>query len=250
MINKLEMIQFKEWANRGLQFSEELWESNQNQLQKINDKASYFSVVLAISLQWTKHALPEDDFVNRASLFFDDKDSLDNKFYKKYCHRFGEDSLRLSMSGLKEFRNEVKKIIPDFLNCTPKDIKRFQDKALERLRSMKRQAKATGVGRWLFLGSFKIILGSEKRFWNDPTIVSIILPSGIEVVRGVRKAIKSNISLFQGFRPEYLSEEEGSLEGLTTDSIIHSYFKTIADATNSKAIHINSAFYLYGGGYN
>lgn len=250
MLNQLEKVQYKEWADSGQAFSEDLWAANSKHLIRMGKSASYFSIVLAISLIWTKHAKDKDIFIERASLFFEDKDKLDDKFFDVQSHRFGPEGLKTSVIGLKEFKKEIDKIIPDFRQCNPKELKLFQEKALRKLELLKNKGLAKGVGPWLFLGPYKIILGIEKRLWNDSTIDTIVLPSGIEVIRGIRKAIKSGCSLFKDFKKEYLFNEEGTLlDGYAIDNIIQTYFLKVAEATQSKAIHINSAFYLYGGNY-
>jgi hypothetical protein len=246
----LEQVQYKEWAKNGLSFSEDLFNTNNEHLVENIESASYHSIVLAISLMWTKHAKESKEFVKYAALYFENKFELTSAFLKNHAARFGIDGLEKSMIGLREFKAETKKITPDFRSCSPSELNLYQTKALNRLENYKKKGFANGVGPWLFLGPFKIILGLEKRMWNDATIDVIVMPSGVEVIKGIEKAIKGGYSAFKDFKSEYLNKEERTLlDGVAVDKIIQTYFSKVADTTKTRAIHINSAFYLYGGNY-
>lgn len=247
LINQLQQIQCQKWAKEGQAFSEELYDSNIEIYDRLKDRYTYFAIANGIALTWTKHALYDANFVEIVASFFDGKRSLVAKDVDPYKHRFGLDSLYLAILGLKEFVVEIKSEIPDFSTCTAKEMKKFQDRSFNRLCILKKDNRANGVGPWLFLGPMKIILGLEKRLWKNTEIDAIILPSGIEVNRGVKKIIKMGYPVTKTFDENFLVNEEKTLEeGYTIDTLIQNLLSEIAKIGKTRIIHINSAFYLYG----
>jgi hypothetical protein len=246
-VESLEILQCKELAKQGIDFSEDLRSDNLKVFQRYLDHCEYFSIALAIALTWTKHAKYETGFFDFAVNYFDSDDSLDSNEVRKYAFRFGELSLATAMKGLKTFENHIEDIIPDFQNCDAKDLKKLQDKSLQKLHNLGEARKVSGVGPWLFLGPMKIILGTEKRLWGDPNIDSIILPTGLEVNRGIRKLANQDSPLAKGFDLNWIVNEEGTLlEGFSNDTLVQNVLKNIAETANTRVLHINSAFYLYG----
>lgn len=236
-----------EFAERGRNFSEELLQGNLEIIDRYQDSHSYFSIVLAIALTWTKHAKYDFCFFDYAVPFFESENDINLEIVCHFDWRFGEEALVNAMNGLRVFKNEIRNITPDFTNCDSKAIIKCQDRSLHVLESLKNTGRITGVGPWLFLGPFKIIIGSERRFWDDPNIDSVLLPSGIEVNRGIMKLINDGSVLVKDFDPKWIVNEEKSLlEGIGNDRIVQNALQKIADTANTRVLHINSAFYLYG----
>jgi hypothetical protein len=249
MREKLIDLKCKELAQKGLQFSEELYDGNIEMYDRLFPVYDYFSIALSIALTWTKHAQYEFEFIKYACSFFKKETDLDYRVLAKYHYRFGDGGLADAMTGLLEYRDAIKNIIPDFASCDSKAFKKFQDRSLNILLNLKEMGKAYGVGPWLFLGPIKIIVGMEKRLWRDPGIDAIILPSGIEVQRGITKLIDSGFALAQSFDSHHLENEEKSLlEGFSIDTIIQNFLSQIAKRSDTRVLHINSAFYLLGSG--
>jgi len=112
---------------------------------------------------------------------------------------------------------------------------------------IKNTGKARGIGAWLFLGPFKIILAQETRLWNNQEIDSIILPSGFEVCRGIRKIVRAGYPVCKGFDEYCIKNEEKTLsDEYASDLLIQDLLTKVAVIGNTRTIHINSAFYLYG----
>jgi hypothetical protein len=242
-------LKCRELALKGIKFSEELYNNNIDMYDQLNPTYDYFSIALSIALTWTRHAQYKFEFVKYACSFFIKEVELDNNILKKYHYRFGDEGLAQAMTGLLEYRDAILKIIPDFTSCDSKALKKFQDRSLNILSNLKNSRKAYGVGPWLFLGPMKIIVGMEKRLWNDPGIDAIILPSGIEVQRGITKLIDSGFGLAQSFDRHHLENEEKSLlEGFSIDTLIQNFLAQIAKRADTRVLHINSAFYLLGAG--
>jgi hypothetical protein len=240
-------LKCRELTQKGFRFSEELYDDNFDMYDQLLPTYDYFSIALSIALTWTKHAQYKFDFIKYACSFFKKEVDLDYSVLAKYHYRFGDEGLANAMTGLLEYRDAILKIIPDFTSCDSKALKKFQDRSLNILSNLKNLGKAFGVGPWLFLGPMKIIVGMEKRMWNDPGIDAIILPSGIEVQRGITKLIDSGFVLAQTFDRHHLENEEKSLlEGFTIDTIIQNFLSQIAKRSDTRVLHINSAFYLLG----
>ena len=236
-----------EFAEKGYEFNIDLYNENRGFLDKLISSCSYYSIALAIGLTWTKHAKYEFNFIDYASNYFDDRESLDNDVVSRFAWRFGDESLKNGLRGLKVLKNNVYDYIPDFLTCDSKSIKKFQDMSLHVLQKLKDEELVYGVGPWLFLGPFKIIIGTEQRLWDDPNIDAVLLPTGVEVNRGIRKLIREESLLVRDFDQNWLVNEEGSLmEGITNDQLIQNVLLKIAEQANSRVLHINSAFYLFG----
>jgi hypothetical protein len=244
---KLQKIQCDKWAEQGETFSEELYVTNIPVYEDLKSSRTYLSIAIGIALTWTKHAVWDETFISKASGFIDGANSFDQKDAEMYKHRFGAQQLFEALNGLKCFHGEIKKIIPEFETCSAKDIKKFQDQSFRRLSAMKDAGRAYGVGPWLFLGPFKIILGLEKRLWDNSEIDAVVLPSGIEVNRAVKKIVKAGYPIASSFDANYLVNEERTLgEGYTIDTLIQDLLSKIAAISQTRTMHINSAFYLYG----
>ena len=99
---------------------------------------------------------------------------------ERFALRFGAESLERAMNGLRTFENNLSAVVPDFHTCDVKDIKSSKTNRCSDSTVLYR-IPASGVGPWrLFLGPIKVILGVQDRFWGDPNIDSIILPTGVE----------------------------------------------------------------------
>jgi hypothetical protein len=242
---------FERFAQEGYDMSIELHENNLNCVNDYNVKHSnkfpYLDICLATALTWTMHAKASPEYFEFILPFFSGNSIPSIKELEQFSLRFGNEKLLFSMLGLRTWKNKIQKYIPDFRSCDTKALKLFQEKSLHILINLIHNSEVQGVGPWLFLGTFKIILAIEQRLWSDSNIDSIILPSGLEVVRGIRKLKSQQSPIVKDFDLGWLMNEEGSLaEGVALDTLIQTVSKSIADLTGSRVLHINSAFYLYG----
>ena len=246
-MNPLANVIYRRIAIEGERFSNNLHNWTAPVLQQfISQGSSYMAVVLGRALQWTKHALDERAFLDYAIPWFDSDDPIDLNALDKFDGYMGLDKLSDGMIGLRAYKNAITDLIPDFRTCDARDLVKLQQQGFNRLSRMIKEGKINGVGSWLFLGPFKIIIVVENRLWADPNIDSIILPSGREVVRGIIRFHNEAQSLCN-FDLNWLNEEERSLKiGYANEQLIHGEFVRIANAVNTRANHVNGAFYLYG----
>ena len=234
-------------ATKGIEFSEIL--RDDNKLYFRNLKATYFAVASAISLTWTKHAKFEEEFIQYASLFIDGKVGKEPNMAKQYCHRFGEEGLDIALTNYRRYYNKVKEIMPDFYRCDVLAIGRLQQRLLSKLYTLREEGFVSGIGPWLFTGPFKIILSDQDRFWKEDGIDAIVLPTGVEVDRGISKLKTEGYPFMKDFDANWLDITASSiLDSYADYTMVHNFIEKIGQITSTPAIHINSALYLYGRG--
>ena len=176
--------------NEGLIFSQTLHsEINRNTLT-LTDR-SYLSVIFAISLTWTKHAQNEDDFINYASNFIDKKIPEDTNQIENFVGRFGTSSLSTALKSYQLILDRVKRQnTPNLQNCNLNELVKFQNKLLSLVTTLVQNNRINGIGPWLFVGPFKRIMNDQTRFWQEANINNLILPTGYEVEKGIKRLIK------------------------------------------------------------
>jgi hypothetical protein len=208
---------------------------------------SYFAIACAISLSWTGHAKYDDDFVLYASAYIDAAIPKDTKIAKVYSLRFGEEGLDTALTNFRIYLNRVKGIMPDFDHCSIQDINVLQQRLLNKLSQLRDKGEVVGIGPWLFLGAFKIILEDQKRFWQNDGIDAIVMPTGLEVDRGIMRLKNEGYSFMKDFDLHWLEENKGTLsDNYATCIMVHSHIVKIAKISGTTALHINSALYKYG----
>jgi len=233
-------------ADNGHTFSKELYDRNHHFFN--TEVENYFAVASAISLCWTGHAkYDDDDFINYASKFIAGAIPKDKSIPANYYKRFGEESLDNALTNFRAYFRRIKHLMPDFNNCSIHDINRLQNRLLSQLNEYRNKGEITGIGPWLFLGSFKIILEDQKRLWDNEGLNTIVLPTGLEVNRGIVRLKNEGFKFMKDFDLQWLEETTGSLlDSYATCNMVHSHVVKIAEIGNTTAIHINSALYKYG----
>lgn len=229
----------------GLIFCEELHTRSHHFFQTLPN--NYFAIACAISLCWTGHSKFDDDFIIYASAFIDAKVAKDAKIAQKYSLRFGEEGLDTALTNFRIYLNRVKNIIPDFNICSVQDINILQQRLLGKLSQLRDNGEVVGIGPWLFLGAFKIILEDQKRLWNNEGLDAIIMPTGLEVDRGIVRLKNEGYTFMKDFDLHWLEENTGSLsDNYATCIMVHSHIVKIAKIAKTSALHVNSALYKYG----
>ena len=85
--------------------------------------------------------------------------------------------------------------------------------------------------------------------WTHDRVDEILMPLGLEVIRGIKKLKRQKYSYSETIEIGSLSEEEGDIaEGLGTVHIVQAMSKQIARDVNSIVLHINSGFWKLGAG--
>lgn len=234
-----------ELARIGLEFSQELRDENRRYFRNLDN--TYFAIASAIGLTWTRHARFDEEFITYASDFIDSKVKLDTNMSQNYCFRFGPEQLDNTLINFQQYYSRIKQLVPDFNTCDIHDLSRLQQILLNRLDSLRVNKIIKGIGPWLFTGPFKIILSDQDRFWTQEGINAIILPTGIEVDRGIHRLVRARYSFMNDFDLNWLEQETNSLlESYATYNLVHTFITNIGKISNTPAIHINSALFLYG----
>ena len=230
---------------KGEKFSNELHDYNHSYFTSLN--GNYFAIACAISLCWTGHAKYEDAFVTYASSYIQGVTTKNHSISHEYSKRFGIEELDSTLTNFRLFYKEIKHLLPDFNTCSIHDINRLQQRLLNLLNQLRTSRKIIGIGPWLFLGPFKIILIDQKRLWDNDGINSIILPTGMEVDRGINRLINEEYIFMNDFDSNWLKEATGSLlDNYATCQMVHTHIIKIAELSQSSALHINSSLYEYG----
>lgn len=231
-------------SREGLEFSEFLRDRNNSYFR--TRRVPYFAVACALALCWTSHAKYEDAFVEYAAGYIAGG-AKDHTASVRFCLRFGADELERALDGYRILFSRHHRIFPDFEHCDIHQLSRFQQRLLQLVNSDRQQGIIRGIGIWLFLGPFKIMLSDQNRLWNVDGIDAIDLPTGLEVDRAIRKLIREGYSFMEGFNVHWLEEGNGNLIDLFTIShMAHDYIQRIATQAGTKALHINSAMYMLG----
>lgn len=212
-------------STEGLRFSNDLRDENRDYFRTLPN--SYFAIAAAISLTWTKHALHEDEFITYAAGYIDGVTPLDNSIANRFCYRFGSDQLENVLLNYRRYYRNVSGLMPNFYTCDVHDITRLQQRLLSRLNALREDATVSGIGPWLFTGPFKIILSDQDRLWNQDGINAIILPTGIEVNRGLNRLISEGYTFVRDLDPNWLDQDTNSLlDNYATYTIVHTYTLT------------------------
>lgn len=234
-------------STEGIRFSNDLRDENRGYFRTLTN--SYFAIAAAISLTWTKHALHENEFITYAAGYIDGVTPFDGSIVTRFCYRFGSDQLESALLNYRRYYRDVSGLMPDFYMCDVHDITRLQQRLLSRLNALRDNGTVSGIGPWLFTGPFKIILSDQDRLWNQNGINAIVLPTGMEVDRGINRLIDEGYTFVRDFDSNWLEQETNSLlENYATYSMVHTFIANIGQITDTPAIHINSALYLYGRG--
>jgi hypothetical protein len=232
-------------AREGQAFSIELHDSNRDFFQDLTD--SYFAIASAIALCWTGHAKHERAFVEYAAAFIDGTIAKDTTIAPNFCKRFGVDELDNALTNFRAFYRRVRNLMPDFNTCSIQEINRLQQRLLSQLNDLRNSGQVSGIGPWLFLGPFKIILGDQQRLWDIDGINAIVLPTGMEVDRGINRLRNEGYTFMSDFDPHWLEETTGSLlDNYATCSMVHTHIIKVAELAKTSALHVNSALYQYG----
>jgi hypothetical protein len=232
-------------AEEGIRFSNDLFDINTEYFNTLPN--NYFAIASAIGLCWTGHAKYEDEFIEYAAGFIEGTTPHNPNISINFCKRFGHDELEETLFGFKQFYKNVYKIIPNLSTSSIQDINRLQQNLLNKLNELKSSGIVSHIGPWLFLGPFKIILTDQRRLWNNEGLNSIVLPTGMEVDKGIKRLKSKRFSFMKDFDLHWLDENTGSLlDEYATCNMVHAHIIKIADLANTKALHINSALYRYG----
>jgi hypothetical protein len=209
----------------------------------------YFNFLLAKSISWAHYALEEDDFLDFAIPYFQSTKAVNAKNAANFSTHMGVDQLSIVLCNLRKFKDLLQNILPDLITCSAKDLVGFQQKAYGILSRHHHKGTLTGIGPWLYLAPFKIHLCLQRNLWADPAIDSIFLPTGIQVIRGVKELIRNYPGVIQTASSQDLVEDEGGLdEGYARDCLIHNESKNIAVQTNSRVVHVNTGLWKLGKG--
>jgi hypothetical protein len=233
-------------AERGEEMNLEIF-SHQNRLFRIFRNKDYFAVAIANAFTWTGHAVEQDNFFKFAIDYLTTGNITSLRKAEAFSGRFGPEKLSSGLQGWKSISDQLGS--QNFLSCDDRRLHDIQEECFLIANRLLDQRQISGIGPWLFCAPFKIVAAHRKDIWKSESLDEVLMPLGLEVVRGVRKLIQQGCTYTQGLDKSMLSEEEGGLvEGMGTVMLVQGMSKKIAQISRTRVLHINSGLYLYGKG--
>ncbi len=235
-------------AHRGEEMSLEICSEQENLINTYGGD-NYFAVAVANAFTWTGHAVKQEAFFESTVDYLSTGRlaSLSNAL--AFSGRFGAERLNEALRGWKVSLDQMSSVIESISSCDAKELYTIQRTCLSVISQLLDKRQLSGIGPWLFCAPFKIVAAHRRGLWQNESLDEVWMPLGLEVVRGVRKLIRSGYTYFRELHGDMLSEEEGGLkEGLGTILLLQNGSKKIAQITKTRVLHINSGLYLYGRG--
>jgi len=206
-----------------------------------------FVGAVALSLTWTGHAVDSDRFCKSAVSFINNGRRSSLSAAQAHAARFGPDALGDALESWRTILMECGGS-PD-LDKSGSDLRKAQDRLHRQSVRLDHDEEISGIGAWLFCAPFKIIIANRRDLWEDPGVDEVLMPLGLEVVRGIKKLVKARSKWTTDIEMGMLIEEEGGLqEGMGTVCIVQHASKKIAADSESRVVHINSGLYALGKG--
>lgn len=237
----------KSLANSGYGFDREIQQWTKD-LVKAFPKANLFSLAIVQSLTWTGHAIEKVKYFEKTLDFLSTGSEPALSGLSECAGRYGREQLKSTLFNWRKLCNELG-IPSDISKLSLEEIILFQNTSLKTACMARRKGRVMGVGAWLFCAPFKILLCFRDELWTHDRVDEILMPLGLEVIRGIKKLKRQKYSYSETIEIGSLSEEEGDIaEGLGTVHIVQAMSKQIARDVNSIVLHINSGFWKLGAG--
>ncbi|MFC1708820.1 hypothetical protein ACFL2J_01995 [Candidatus Omnitrophota bacterium] len=207
-----------------------------------------FLIAIAQSLIWTNHAVDKENYFRKALDFLNSGSDKSLSGLSKCFGRYGLESLNATLFNWRKLYGEFNAPL-DILKSPLEEVILFQQTSLKIACVARKNRRVMHIGAWLFCAPFKMILCLRDDLWKHDRINEVLMPLGLEVVRGVKKMMRGHYSYAQYVDTGDLSEEEGDIiEGLGTVQIVQAMCKTIAKDADSNVLHINSGLWKFGRG--
>ena len=217
-------------------------------VKELKDESSINILTLSIieAFKASGYAIDKPNFTPMAIDFFIKGDNTLTDNLKEFAGRFGEERLKDGLIGWKILQDKV--INSAHLeDCSAKEISDFQLKTYNTAVNLKHKGEIYGIGAWLFNFPFKIIALYRSELWGEEDFNKIVMPSGFQVVKGLRRLKKESYTLLKDKNIEEMSENENGLEdGVSDNYMLQDISKKMAEIAHTNVLHINSGLYKYG----
>lgn len=208
---------------------------------------SLLNISIIFSLIWSGHAIDAPQFyLNGLEYLKRGKESYLEKSIAK-SGRFGEESLKYVLKSwfiiLENFGDY------NFARIKAERIAQLQEIIWKLTHKLLNENMIRGIGNWLLLAPFKIIVAYRRRLWENKNIDQIRMPLGLEVIRGIKKLINKRSEYLAKYdRYMFYEQEKSFIEDKTIVEMVHNISKKIAEDFNIRVIHVNSGLFLLGKG--
>lgn len=237
----------KSLATAGYEMDLEIQQKTSDYAKKF-PKTDLFLVAIVQSLIWTGHAIDKVDYFKNALDYLNTGSEKALSSMSKCFGRYGAESLKSTLFNWRKLYSKFK-IPSDMSKSSLNEIVLFQKESLEIACIARSRGEIIGVGAWLFCAPFKIVLCVRSKLWDYAQIDEILMPLGLEVVRGVKKLMRKKSAYTESLYADMLSETEGDIrEGLGTVELVQAVSKKIAKDSRSIILHINSGLWKLGAG--
>lgn len=207
-----------------------------------------FLIAVSQSLTWTGHAIDKANYFEKALDFLKSGSEVTLTSLSECAGRYGEERLKATIFNWRKLYNNLNPP-PNILKSSLEEIILFQNISYKIACAARRKGNIINIGAWLFCAPFKVIICLRDDLWKIDRIDDILMPLGLEVVRGVKQLIRRRYSYSSLVNEGDLSEEEGDItEGLSTVLIVQNMCKTIAKDAGSNVLNINSGLWEFGTG--
>lgn len=237
----------KELAVSGYKFDKEI-QQNTKRVIKNFPHVNLFLVAISQSLTWTGHAIDKNKYFENCFDFLVSDSQKALSALSGCAGRYGDESLK---SLLFNWRKLYNKLHPpqDWFKVSLEQIVFFQSASLKIACNLRMKNEVAYIGAWLFCAPFKILLCLRDDLWKSDRLNEVLMPLGLEVVRGVKKTICKKYSYASFVNEGDLVEEEGDIvEGLGTIHIVQAMCKNISKDAGSNVLHVNSGLWKLGSG--
>lgn len=212
------------------------------------------AIIMAKALVWSDYANKSDDSFNYLVDFIDANAQVVEAEFEKASGRMGFDNLKKSAQAYRAFLNHIKRLDFSIHTATTKDLLSRNRSWLSWVERMKTEGKLSGFGTWFFSVTFYGIICLREDLWHQSELESVLMPFGVEVNRGLKKAKKAGLPALQAidenkFRRNEQNPYEINLnENYSTLLQLQSYINEIAKITGTGVIVINAGLYNLGRG--
>lgn len=221
-----------------------------NDTAKEYESEDIFVLSILMGLSIAGYANWDDNYIANGLEYFTSGKKRSLKGILKSNQRFGPERLQDAVHMWREIycKYAVNNNI-DFAVCDIKNIVAGQKDMLKIACRLLDEDEVKGVGPWLFCFPFKTLVAYRIKLWDKRGCNDLLMPLGLEVIRGIRKIIRKKLEYTQGYDTSLFQEEEGGLkEGMGTVYLAQGLLQKIALLAGSNVMHVNSGLYLLGSG--
>lgn len=207
------------------------------------------AVMMALALQWADYSTNKTFAFDYLVHFINADVAVNNDKFEKAKGRYGVEALKSTAQSYRKFLNWIKQDDFRHESASAKTLISKQNKWLSWVTIQKAQGAVSGFGAWFFAILFYQIVLLRQELWEDSSLESLCMPTGLEVNKGLRKAKKAGLPAFQNMDETKLIPYDADItDSFSQLMVVQSYLNEVAKKTSSSVIVINAGLYSLGKG--